>query len=187
MWKGGRAIQTNRLLEKVMHGDQEAFRILIDTYKGYLYRIIFPIVRHDKDTEDLIQEVFVKVYYALPQYQSNGFKTWLTTLAINHAIDFKRKTYQQREQVVESIELSGSCLQEPSPEYPLIAKETRELVRRRIEELPRGFRDVVYAYYITEMSYQYIAKEYNIEIKTVEMKLYRARKWMKKHWKEGEF
>jgi RNA polymerase sigma factor (sigma-70 family) len=53
--------------------------------------------------------------------------------------------------------------------------------------MPPNYRDVIYAYYITEKSYKQIADEQQVEVKTIEMKLYRARNWMKKHWKEDDF
>ena len=70
---------------------------------------------------------------------------------------------------------------------PLLRKEQRDVVRDRINELPENYRDVIYAYYITEKNYRQIADEQQVEIKTIETKLYRARNWMKKHWKEDDF
>ena len=69
----------------------------------------------------------------------------------------------------------------------LLTKEQKLLIAQKLRELPENYRDVVLAHYLEEKSYQEIALEENIEVKTVEMKLYRARKWIKKHWKEEEF
>jgi len=70
---------------------------------------------------------------------------------------------------------------------PLLKKEQRETVRKRIDELPINYRDVIVAYYITEKNFKEIAEEQHVAVKTVEVKLHRARKWMKKHWKEDDF
>jgi RNA polymerase sigma factor (sigma-70 family) len=69
----------------------------------------------------------------------------------------------------------------------LLTKEQKLLIAQKLRELPENYRDVVLAHYLEEKSYQEIALQENIEVKTVEMKLYRARKWIKKHWKEEEF
>ncbi|MGR6013704.1 sigma-70 family RNA polymerase sigma factor [Bacillus paranthracis] len=69
----------------------------------------------------------------------------------------------------------------------LLTKEQKLLIAQKLRELPDNYRDVVLAHYLEEKSYQEIALQENIEVKTVEMKLYRARKWIKKHWKEEEF
>lgn len=168
-------------------GDEHAFRLLIERYKNALFKVIYPILRDEKDAEDAAQEVFLKIYYALPGYNSEGLKTWMTRIAVNHAIDVKRKKQRQRETVIEVEELSQISQSEESVVVPLLQKEQRELVRNRLEEMPPNYRDVIYAYYITEKSYKQIADEQRVEVKTVETKLYRARNWMKKHWKEDDF
>ena len=63
------------------------------------------IVRNEKDAEDVTQEVFVKIYYALPKYKKQGFKTWITRIAMNHSIDLTRKQQRKQESVVDLQEL----------------------------------------------------------------------------------
>lgn len=60
-----------------------------------------------------------------------------------------------------------------------MTKEQKLLIAQKLRELPDNYRDVVLAHYLEEKSYQEIALQENIEVKTVEMKLYRARKWIK--------
>jgi RNA polymerase sigma factor (sigma-70 family) len=181
--KGESEIQDEELIAKAKKGDEHAFRLLIEKYRDYLFKTVYSIIRNEKDAEDVTQEVFVRMYLSLPQYQSKGFKTWMTRIAVNYAIDVKRKMQRQREEMLEVIETEAN----ESVEFPIIQKEERERIRQRLEEIPPNYREVIYAYYIDEKSYQQIAKEQNIEVKTVETKLYRARNWLRKHWKEEDF
>jgi RNA polymerase sigma factor (sigma-70 family) len=181
--KGGSEIQDEALIAKVKKGDEHAFRLLIEKYRDYLFKMVYSIIRNEKDAEDVTQEVFVRIYFSLPQYQSQGFKTWITRIAVNYAIDVKRKMQRQREEVLESIEAEAN----ESVELPVIKKEERKRIRERLSEIPPNYRDVIYAYYIDEKSYQEIANEQNVEVKTIETKLYRARRWLRKHWKEEDF
>lgn len=180
-------IQDEILIEKVKAGDDQAFRILIERYKNALFKAIFPILRNEKDAEDVTQEVFLKIYYALPQYKSQGLRTWMTRIAINHAIDLKRKKQRQNETVLQPEEFAAISHPDCNVVVPLLRKEQKEMVRNRLDEMPSNYRDVIYSYYITEKSYKQIADEQQIEVKAIEMKLYRARSWMKKHWKEDDF
>ncbi|WP_431731880.1 sigma-70 family RNA polymerase sigma factor [Bacillus timonensis] len=148
---------------------------------------MYPVLRHEKDAEDAEQEVFLKIYYALPQYSAQGFKAWITRIAINHAIDVKRKKQRQHELIIEPDELPALSSSEENVVIPLLRKEQRELVKNRLHDMPANYREVIEAYYIAEKSYKQIATEQQIEVKTVEIKLYRARNWMKKHWKEDDF
>ncbi len=72
-------------------------------------------------------------------------------------------------------------------EEEYVTKEKQQLVQRRLQDVPQNYRDVIVAFYIKEKTYEQIAREQQLEVKTVETKLYRARKWLKAHWKEDEF
>lgn len=56
-----------------------------------------------------------------------------------------------------------------------------------MDGLPARHRDILVQFYIEEKSYDQIAREQNIAVKTVESRLYRARSWIRKHWKEEEW
>lgn len=72
-------------------------------------------------------------------------------------------------------------------EEKLFQKETKNLVHKRLKEMPENYRDVVYGYYIEEKSFQQLAEEQQIKEKSVRVKLHRARNWMREHWKEDDF
>jgi RNA polymerase sigma factor (sigma-70 family) len=66
-------------------------------------------------------------------------------------------------------------------------KEQGAMIAHYLSELPPNYRQVITAYYMEGKSYQQIAMEQDVELKTIESRLYRARIWMKKHWKEEDF
>ena len=72
-------------------------------------------------------------------------------------------------------------------EEKLLKKETKRLLHEKLESVPENYRNVLVAFYIEEKSYQEIAREQMVEVKTIETKLYRARKWVKERWKEEDF
>ncbi|HWJ78000.1 MAG TPA: sigma-70 family RNA polymerase sigma factor [Niallia sp.] len=175
------------MIEKVIAGNDHAFRILVEKYRNHLFRTVFSVLKDQKEAEDATQEVFIKIYTSLPKYENQGFKTWLTRIAINHAIDVKRKQKRRREDVVEEMELQIESPESNNVELEVIKRERQKLVQSRLKEVPENYRDVIYGFYIEEKSYQEIASEQNVQVKTIETKLYRARLWIKNHWKEEEF
>ncbi|WNQ11523.1 sigma-70 family RNA polymerase sigma factor [Paenibacillus aurantius] len=187
--KEGRAIsEEDDLVKRIRNGETESFRILIERYRGYLFQVVLSVVRHPKDAEDVTQEVFLRIYSALPQYQYQGFKTWITRIAVNKAIDHTRRARSQKAEPVECIEDYASFREdEPSVEGAYLDKEKKELLHRSLQQIPDNYRDILHAYYIEDKSYQEIAAEQGIERKSVESKLYRARQWLRKHWKEEDF
>ena len=170
-----------------MSGNDHAFRLLVEKYRNDLFRVIYAVLRDQKEAEDATQEVFIKIYISLPKYENQGFKTWMTRIAVNHAIDVKRKRDRRREDVTDTVEYELLTPQSVSLETEVLNQERKSLVHQKLDELPENYRNVTYEFYIAEKSYQQIAEEQQVQVKTIEMKLYRARIWMKKHWKEDDF
>jgi RNA polymerase sigma factor (sigma-70 family) len=186
--KGERDIQDEAVIKQILSGQTDEFRIIIERYYSYLYRIVNAVLHHPKDTEDVTQEALVKIYRSLPQYQFQGLKTWMTRIAVNAAIDYKRKCERRREEIIghqDGLQLAVS--EEEPMDVALLRKEQGAMIARYLSELPPNYRQVIVAYYMEGKSYQQIAIEQNVELKTVESRLYRARGWMKKHWKEDDF
>ncbi|MDP5275340.1 RNA polymerase sigma factor [Chengkuizengella axinellae] len=167
-------------------GDQEAFRELMEKYQTYIFQVVYSVLRHQKDAEDVTQEVFIRIYHALPQYKNQGFKTWMSRVAVNKAIDLKRKKQREKEDLTE-IEKVEHISHGNVTEMESIQRERVHLVKTRLNEMPENYRDVMFAYYIQDKTYREIAKDQGIEVKSVESKLYRAKKWIRKNWKEEEF
>jgi RNA polymerase sigma factor (sigma-70 family) len=162
--------------------------MLVAKYRQYLFQVVYSVLHDYKDAEDVTQEVFIQVYRSLPHYRYQGLKSWLTRIAINKSIDWKRQRERRQEDLQETLEQtlfseSGEVL----VELPVWQKQQRELVHERLQQLPDNYREVVYAYFFEEKSYKQIAHEQGITIKTVESKLYRAKNWMRTHWREGDW
>ncbi|XOK61239.1 RNA polymerase sigma factor [Paenibacillus elgii] len=185
----GRTITEEAWIARIISGDADAFRELVDKYGNCLFQAVYGVLRSTKDAEDVTQEALLKIYASLPQYRYQGFKTWLTRIAVNKAIDFKRSQDRKKEELTDDWE--GRTPPEPTQSSPVetqvIRRERSTYVRERLDRLPENYRDVVVAFYIEEKSYQQIAEEQHVAIKTVESKLYRAKQYMRKVWKEEEW
>jgi RNA polymerase sigma factor (sigma-70 family) len=171
----------------VIGGSDHAFRLIVEKYRNDVFRTVFAVLRNQKEAEDAAQEVFMKIYHSLSQYENQGFKTWMTRIAVNHAIDVKRKLARRKEEVADAIEQQALGTPRDGVEKELLNNERLRQVRKRLNELPENYRDVIYGFYIAEKSYQQLADEQKVQVKTIETKLYRARIWMKKNWKEDDF
>ncbi|WP_135557053.1 RNA polymerase sigma factor [Paenibacillus cymbidii] len=192
MGKEERNIRDEDAIRLTLAGNADAFRAIIEAYQSHVYRAALAVLGNPKDAEDAAQEAFVKLYFSLPGYQGQGFKTWLTRIAVNTAIDHRRKLGRRKETLYqveahdESLPYDESQAPE-SVEEDLLRKERGRLIARYLNEMPASHREIVVAFYMQDKSQRQIAAEQGIELKTVESKLYRARSWMRKHWKEDDF
>jgi RNA polymerase sigma factor (sigma-70 family) len=165
----------------LLNGNEQAHRIFYEKYRTFLFRTIISIAKTPEDTEEVLQDVFLKIFHSLPDYQHQGLKTWMARIAVNKAIDFIRKNKRRPKEEFEKL----NCIDGRNhPEQAFFEKEGRQDLHRKLKKVPQNYREVLTAFYLEEKSQREIAESQGVQEKTIEMKLYRARRWIKEHWKE---
>lgn len=168
--------------------EPQAFEVLIEHYKAYVFAIILRFVDNMDDAQDIAQEVFLQIYRSLPSFQPDHLKAWVGRITTNKAIDWQRKKQRR----VQEYELSDIDVVKPladsfpNPEEDFISREREDCLRGLCSSLPDRYRTVLVKYHFQDKSYQQIAREEGISVKTVETRLYRARKLLRQLWKEGK-
>jgi RNA polymerase sigma-70 factor, ECF subfamily len=75
-------------VERTLAGDRDAYRVLVDRYSLYIYRLAFRMTGNSHDAEEVVQEAFLRGYQKLSQFAGNSnFGTWVYRIAANYAID----------------------------------------------------------------------------------------------------
>ncbi|OME74040.1 RNA polymerase subunit sigma [Paenibacillus sp. FSL A5-0031] len=191
MGKEGSDIQDEDWIREVQKGGPEHFGPFVQAYGPYIYRTVFAVLRSPHDAEDITQEVLLQIYRSLPDCRLDGLKTWITRIAVNRAIDFKRSRARKPEELMDSEAMSERVHEElvsaPAAETLAIEQADRQQIRERVDEMPENYREVITAYYMEDKSYEQIAAETGLERKSVESRLYRARGWMKRHFRKEDF
>lgn len=184
--KEGSDIQEKDWIQSVLEGGPENFRPFVQAYGETIYRTVYAVLQSPHDAEDVTQEVLLQIYRSLPDCRMEGLKTWITRIAVNRAIDFKRRNKRRPEELSDSEILSAQASAQAA-EVDVIEREKRRQIQQRVEQLPSNYREVVTAFYMEDKSYEQIALETGLERKSVESRLYRARNWMKRRWKREDF
>lgn len=80
------------LIPLLQAGDEEAFKILVNTYKQMVFTTCFGFVHNSESAEDLTQEVFIQVYKSITRFRSDSLlSTWIYRIAINKSLNATRK------------------------------------------------------------------------------------------------
>ena len=183
-----------RLVKRAKQGDMHAFEELILQHEKIVYNVALRMMNHSEDAKDISQEVFLKLWRTLAQYQFDAaFSTWLYRLTQNVCIDFLRK--QKRQQHVsltfsededEGKELSVPD-PEPLPEERVIFNEKQEAIRNAMNALPVDFREILELRVVRQLPYEQIAQIMDLPVGTVKSRLARARLQLKKRLDAGNF
>ena len=178
----------DKLAKKALAGDEQAFRAMVEKYKAYVFAIILNFIKDYDEVENVAQEVFMQIYLSLPQYRFKNLKAWIGKIAATKAIDWKRKKSKSScEEMVESIECFGNAPDRVSetPEEILLKREHREQIFKVCDNMPEIYGSVIVKFYFEGKSYQQIALEEKMSSKTVESRLYRARRLFREKWREN--
>jgi RNA polymerase sigma-70 factor (ECF subfamily) len=83
----------NKIIQEVLSGNTEQFSILIDQYYNELFVFVHNQVQDINTTEDLLQEIFMKLYQKLNKFnpEKASFRTWMYRVSSNHCLDYHRK------------------------------------------------------------------------------------------------
>lgn len=134
------------------HRREEGFRSLVRLYRERLYGVIFRLSGSHEDTDDLLQEVFLKVYQHIGKFKGeSGLYTWLYRIAVNESLSFLRKRKKMRTEEM-GTELQGHSWD--GPEGSHIQKQ----LEKAISSLPPKQRLVFDLRYFEEMSYREMAE-----------------------------
>ena len=162
-------------IEKILKGDSEAYRQLVDRYQTGLIIHCENILKNRHEGEDVAQDAFIKAYQNLKKFSKEkaGFSTWLYRIATNLCIDTLRKN--KRKVHVKDIERH---LEATHPKH--IEEEDVERLRKLVTELePPKYAHIIKAYFWEGKSYQELADTYETTTGTIGTWMSRAKQQLK--------
>jgi RNA polymerase sigma factor (sigma-70 family) len=174
-----------QLVEVVRRGEREAYRVLVERHKQYVFTLVFRLVDHRETAEDLAQEVFLKLYRSLELFRGESkFTTWLYRMTVNMVTDYRRNQARRPvENMLDKVkDWAGSRREQP--EAQAVLREERRTMQELVQGLPEKYRMVIYLYHFRQLTYQEIAQVLQLPVKTVETRLYRGKALLKEKWLE---
>jgi RNA polymerase sigma-70 factor (ECF subfamily) len=172
------------LVADVLRGGAGSFELLVKRHETSIFGFLFRMMRNPEEAADLTQEVFLKVFANLEQFNPEyRFKTWLYRIASNAAVDRSRRRKHLRMHtavLAEEEDISMFPTTDPGPEALLAARETRERLASAIERMPGAYRDVLLMRVHGDLRYDEIARATRLPIGTVKNRIFRAREILKR-------
>ncbi len=169
-----------RLMDLVRQGGAAAFTELVERHQNRLYRF-FRLLGEDRGlAEDLVQEVFLRVYRTLGSYRSahGGFATWMSSVTRNLLIDHYRRT--RRDRMTDSLDDVMPKLEEKEsagrrPDQAVLVGELSEQVQRALSRLSPDLREAVILRDLQGLEYAEIQDVLQVPEGTVKSRINRGR------------
>ena len=127
-WRAERRTADLALVEAVLRGDDDAFRLLVERYQKSIYWIAHDILLDSEEARDVAQETFIRVHAALARFdQQRDFLNWIYRIARNLSIDALRR---RNRRALPLEDLSSLSLPAPSPASAGVDGDVRARVAR---------------------------------------------------------
>ena len=163
--------QFNSAMKRLRDKDKQALKEIYEAYIGFIYRVIFDILKSREASEDITSEFFIRLWEKSEQYKpGSGHRGYLATIARNMAIDHLRK-YKHEETGAGQAdedgppdEISAAASPDPTPEEQTVSDLS---VEQALEKLKPVYRQIVTMKVLGDMTFKEIAEVLNMPMGTV--------------------
>ena len=162
------------LMLAVATGQLEKLSILFDRYNVRIYNFFNKMVQNKMVSEDLTQDVFIKILKYRTSYKNGNFAAWIYTVARNTFSNYYQKQKKERTNVVDDDKLN-------SEEVLLTESNQEELdhLQRALLQLKNSDRELIVMHRFQEIKYEQIAEIIGSNEGAVKVKVHRALKKLK--------
>jgi len=172
-----------QLVSSLKEGQEEAFRVLIRRYQGKLFGIAYGITLDREESQDIVQDVFLKVYRSIHKFRGeSSLSTWLYRFTVNTCLNWQRRwkrRFRWHHRSLERDDAGASSELRTDDHDSEKLYEQKELERRmwdNLKTLPEEARAVFVLKEVEGLSYDEIAETLNIKKGTVSSRLFYVRK-----------
>jgi RNA polymerase sigma-70 factor, ECF subfamily len=164
-------------------GNDLAFAQIMRRHNRLLFRTARSILKNDDDTQDALQEAYLRAWRALAGFRADArLSTWLVRIVVNEALGRLRRHGAQvvplnaaMDTDEETPEMQMQADPEEQPEHLAIRAQVRRQIEARIDTLPDAFRTVFMLRGVEELSVEEVSAALDIPEATVRSRFFRAR------------
>jgi RNA polymerase sigma-70 factor, ECF subfamily len=165
--------------ESMLDEREQIIDQLMHEYSDDILHLVYTYVKNRATAEDLTQEIFIKCYEKLNQFnQQATIKTWVYRIASNHCKDYLRSWHYRKitlsDKILDYIPSKSKLVEEE-----IIKNSEEDILTNAVMNLPLKYREVVFLHYYEELSLREISKITTVNINTLKTRLKRAKELLK--------
>ncbi|MHC4445391.1 MAG: RNA polymerase sigma factor [Planctomycetota bacterium] len=170
------------VIEAIQQGDPDAMKELIHRHQRWVRGVIFSTLGRFDEVDDVAQKVWIQVWREARRLQEPAnWRTWLYRIARNAAIDAGRAKKRRRQLVRNLLEQQPLKMHnQTSPTHQIEADEQHRKMLEAVSSLPSLYREPFVLKHLQDWSYRQIGETLGLPVDTVETRLVRARRLLRK-------
>ncbi len=163
-------------IKNIKNGDFKLFEELFRHYYKYLVYFSYKYVKEVQTAEDVVHDVFVKIWNNRKNLDFNlNFKSYIITAVKNQSLKSLKKSDKYEKVDIEFVEIADNG----RPDDDLIKDEFNKLISEAISELPERRREIFCMHRFDKLTYSEIATVLNLSTKTIETQMGRSIKFLR--------
>lgn len=164
-------MEINELITRIKNGESHYFANIVKHYEQKVFTTVIRIVKEHATAEDIVQDIFIKVFYNLQKYKNTGsFNAWIYRIVVNYCFDYLRKSKKQ------PIEIDSDISNSQYPEKIILLHERNQQLEQLLQQLDETEYMVLLLKYVNDLSYDEISEVLQISLNDVRNKLHRSKR-----------
>lgn len=164
--------------------DMTVFEVLFHRYRPKIHRKVYLYLKNELDTEDLTQEIFLKLHKKIDKYQfKSSFSTWLYRMVINTCLDFIKSQKRKNTLAITDTDLVFSVLDTPidfesvqTAFLDMVKQVEPSKVLKVFAQMKSADADILKRRFIEEKSLETLGAYFDLPVNTIKQRLHRAKK-----------
>ncbi len=173
------AATATALVAAAKAGDSRAFEALVRRYRKRIYALALHMTRSASEADDIAQEVFLKAYRALPQFEGRSqFFTWVYRMTVNRSLNVRRDRARRGEDTIDDprLELAVAVDARGNPGREAELRQTYGRLLRALDQLPIDMRTTVILVSLQGMSHGEASVIQKVSDGTIAWRMHEARR-----------
>ena len=169
--------------------DSLKYEILLKQYKNNIYNYALYMLKNRMDADDITQEVFVKIWKNINNFNYKAAKSWIMKTTHNLCIDYlrkKQKAMKRESDIEDHLNISGAGTVTDT-EVRIRKSYLKDRIQQGINNLPDNLKSVFVLYELQGFKYNEISETLNMPLNSVKVYLLRARKKLQEELKELKY
>jgi RNA polymerase sigma-70 factor (ECF subfamily) len=166
-------------------GDLRAFETLIKQNQRRIVADCRHITRDESVAEDLAQEVFVKAFFGMQNFEGrSSFRHWLQVIKVNHCLNHLKRIKKNQVSLDDEEEGVSNSIELSTADKTLERLSDQQRIHRILGSMPETLRLPLVLRDMDELSYEEVAANLKISLSAAKMRIKRAREWFRARYEE---
>jgi RNA polymerase sigma-70 factor (ECF subfamily) len=173
------AATATALVAAAKAGDARAFEALVSRYRKRIFALALHITRSASEADDIAQDVFLKAYRALPEFEGRSqFFTWVYRMTVNRSLNVRRDRARRGENMLDDprLELAVAVDARSDPAREAELRQTYARLLRALDSLPVDMRTTVILVSLQCLSHGEVAVVQKVSEGTIAWRMHEARR-----------